>query len=183
MQTSRSDTSLMAMVPDSEWRTPTLTVPAPCARSTAGKPIPAAAPRPTAAVVLRKFPAREILHTYLLLTAGEWLGPLVGPSSGGTGARPRTPLSRRAAPRESKLHAQPSGQSFRTITAKSLANKDEATAYTIGSRLDVPQKTAELAGGTERTEPVGQEQGTGHSAMVLRVSMAVFWIRRKPRAR
>ena len=47
---------------------------------------------------LEEVPARDVLHTYLLLTAGEWLGPLVGPSSGGTGARPRTPLSRRAAP-------------------------------------------------------------------------------------
>ncbi len=54
MQTSRSDTSLMAMVPDSEWSTPTLTVPPPWARSTEGKPSPAAAPRPAAAVVLRK---------------------------------------------------------------------------------------------------------------------------------
>ena len=54
MQTSRSETSLMAMVPESEWRTPTLTVPPPWARRTEGKPIPAAAPRPAAAVVLRK---------------------------------------------------------------------------------------------------------------------------------
>jgi hypothetical protein len=54
MQTSRSDTSLIAMVPDSECSTPTLTVPPPCARKTAGKPMPAAAPRPTAPAVLRK---------------------------------------------------------------------------------------------------------------------------------
>ena len=54
MQTSRSDTSLMAMVPDSECSTPTLTVPPPCARRTAGKPMPAAAPAPSAPAVLRK---------------------------------------------------------------------------------------------------------------------------------
>ena len=53
MQTSRSDTSLMAMVPESECSTPTLTVP-PCARSTEGNPMPAAAPAPTTAAVLRK---------------------------------------------------------------------------------------------------------------------------------
>jgi hypothetical protein len=54
VQTSRRETSLMAMVPESEWSTPTFTVP-PCARSTDGKPIPAAAPAPTTAAVLRKF--------------------------------------------------------------------------------------------------------------------------------
>ena len=52
--TSRSETSLMAMVPDSECSTPTFTVPPPCALSTAGKPMPAAAPTPIAPAVFRK---------------------------------------------------------------------------------------------------------------------------------
>ena len=54
MHTSRSDTSLIAIVPESECSTPTLTVP-PWARPIAGNPRPAAAaPTPTAAVVFRK---------------------------------------------------------------------------------------------------------------------------------
>ncbi len=77
MHTSRSDTSLIAIVPDSECSTPTLTVPA-WARVIPGSPRPAAAPTPTAAVVLRKSLRESPCIGLLLSLRGEWVEP--GPS-------------------------------------------------------------------------------------------------------
>src|SRR4030095_15939761 len=113
MHTSRRDTSLMAMVPESEWSTPTFTVP-PCARRTAGNPMSAAAPAPTTAAVLRK------LLLVMPCMPDSFHGKEVEVASGG-GAVPRaTAVSRRAARTESKRCAAALGECFQAIAAAPL---------------------------------------------------------------
>jgi hypothetical protein len=51
--TSRSETSLIAIVPESEWRTPIFTGSLPWAVMMLGKPTPAATPAPAARVPFR----------------------------------------------------------------------------------------------------------------------------------
>ena len=73
--TSRSETSLMAMVPDSEWSTPILTVPPPWARRTAGKPSAGGSAGADRRRALQEVPARELMHGRSPFLRGEWSRP------------------------------------------------------------------------------------------------------------